>query len=221
MGKQAQTQERKVRALEQVENEIEALLDGISDHEGEEDLVYQQVIAALCRAERTAWIARRFPVFDLGCLSRMKRQKLLLGGHGLDLWVPTLVASWYVRGSVNTVDWIPTEDLYRYGYSSSPFPYFDGRFLQQNRELLYNSGLGNTQLSAQAPTVPLDVRRRVSKLEGKFDGFRLVWEAEWEPIPVGDPLVLGVIGDLHFLVDQFDLTKLERYISGEYCRKVE
>lgn len=75
-----------------------------------------------------------------------------------------------------------------------------------------------TQLTANAPSIPASVCRRINAASPEFDAMKLVWEAEWKAAPVQDPLVIGLLGDRCFLVDQYDVTKLERYIVSEMCQ---
>jgi hypothetical protein len=75
------------------------------------------------------------------------------------------------------------------------------------------------EVSAKAPVVPRSVLNKVNRVKGRFREVMLVWEAEWEPAPVRDPLVIGVIYDKAFLLDQYDTTKLERYIVSEFTTR--
>jgi hypothetical protein len=80
----------------------------------------------------------------------------------------------------------------------------------------------HTNLESTAPRVPMDVSRRVlGKPIMVFDHLKLIWEADWKVAPMRDPLVIGVVGEFYFLVDQWDATKLERYVMAEFVKKPE
>jgi hypothetical protein len=61
--------------------------------------------------------------------------------------------------------------------------------------------------------VPQSVAAHVEEVGHMFDGLFVAWEADWQTAK-GDPIVIGRIADVYFLVDSWDLTKLETYICG-------
>lgn len=179
------------------------------------------------QAMNFAWAMRTFPLFDVACLSRLRefefekfpcRSGAMFTGK---LYLPYF--AWTDFGQDQT----PFYSLS--GYSGSALPM--GRFsscisinfpfeIVRKNEGRIPSGHA-MELMARAPVVPESVKRKVSGVKDRFDAVNLVWEAEWEPAPVKDPLVVGVIYDRAFLLDQFDVTKLERYIISEFTGRTE
>ena len=76
------------------------------------------------------------------------------------------------------------------------------------------------ELRARCPGTPSDVRRRLSEIGvDRFSNVSVVFEAQWDGELIKDPLVIGTICDVDFLLDQYDVTKLKRYIVSEFCQK--
>jgi len=73
-----------------------------------------------------------------------------------------------------------------------------------------------------APRIPDSISRRVLLQPVKLlDRLNLVWEASWKVAPAKDPLIIGVIEHFYFLLDQWEPTQLERYVTSEFVRKPE
>lgn len=66
--------------------------------------------------------------------------------------------------------------------------------------------------------VPADVRHLIKQNMGSFDQIAIAAEvAKWnERIGPGDPLVLGRLGPLWWLIAKFDTTPLEEYVAKEF-----
>lgn len=60
---------------------------------------------------------------------------------------------------------------------------------------------------ALRPTVPLHMRPKTG-----IENYHVLWEAEWQPVPVADPYLLRRIGDsdMWLVVAAWDLTEVER-----------
>lgn len=65
------------------------------------------------------------------------------------------------------------------------------------------------QAQAQVPLVPIHVRPKRG-----LANYHILWEAEWEPVPPRDPMLLRRIGkaDLWLVVAAWDLTEIERTV---------
>lgn len=95
---------------------------------------------------------------------------------------------------------------------------------RNEREFFRLAGLfGNPVLVAEEPMAPSGVRRRVNKLMPLFSQVVTLWEAEWKlenrRVQGVDPLVLGEKLGLWFVIDRWDLTKLESYIDAEFSSR--
>jgi hypothetical protein len=92
------------------------------------------------------------------------------------------------------------------------FPVFDPSCLRMMRK--------EKGLKVQCPAIPGAILKNLEKVSGRFERTEIIWEAQWSAYAeVKDPLIIGTIGMTSFLIDQFDATKLERYVMGEFCRK--
>lgn len=62
--------------------------------------------------------------------------------------------------------------------------------------------------SALVPLVPAPIRPR-----GALDGYRILFEPKWEPVPPVDPMLLKHLhGALYVVLAHWDLTPLERAV---------
>lgn len=88
--------------------------------------------------------------------------------------------------------------LRRVRVAPDSFPRFDGwRHIASERR-------------AVVPLVPPPYRPKFA-----LSNYHVLWEAEWEPFPPRDPMLLKRIsGDLFAVVAQWDLTDLERAVLG-------
>lgn len=78
-----------------------------------------------------------------------------------------------------------------------------------------NNKLQATMQTANPPSdIPKTVAAKVEEVKGKFDQLYVAWEADWAP--GGDPIVLGQKGDYWFIIDKWDVTKLESYVISEF-----
>lgn len=87
-----------------------------------------------------------------------------------------------------------------------------GSFVQSSRFTEAGSpdkGVYRLHAKAIRPTIPIHLRPRRG-----LDNYHVLWEAEWEPVPPVDPLLLRRIGrsDLWLVVAGWDLTEVERAI---------
>jgi hypothetical protein len=67
--------------------------------------------------------------------------------------------------------------------------------------------------------IPQRVKHHLKDIEHEFDDIYVAWEAIWENVPqnIGnDPLLIGECGGAYFLIDQWDTSKLETYITKEF-----
>src|SRR5262245_9547583 len=65
------------------------------------------------------------------------------------------------------------------------------------------------------PIIPLNVRPKRG-----LQNYAILWEAEWQPVPPHDPLLLRRIGksDLWLVVAQWDLTEIEQAVLATRIR---
>jgi len=88
----------------------------------------------------------------------------------------------------------------------------------------YLSDISVTLLSKFDGLVPEPVRAKINIARPKMDSIYLIKEAtnwsleqqETKLPPAPDPLIVGVEGEFAFLIERFDLTTLENYVSKEF-----
>jgi hypothetical protein len=173
---------------------------------------------------------RRFPRFDVACLSALKpfkfKRRITGGGPSgrdveIDVVVPTFaVVDLNCNMGFAEFDLLNERNAFYLGGDSNQEIRFNFDLQMQNRTKVENLRMNwqDGKLRAKVPDVPVDVRKRIDEARPIFSRMSLVWEAEWEPAPLRDPLILGHVLGHTFLVDQYDVTKLERYISSEMTR---
>ena len=69
--------------------------------------------------------------------------------------------------------------------------------------------------------IPLPTKTKILANRVRFDSIMFVKEADWNVelvLPNPDPLVIGKVGHIHFLIDVFDLTSVEQYIADKFTR---
>jgi hypothetical protein len=165
---------------------------------------------------------RRYPRFDPACLSAMKpfvyTERVGSENKSVPVMVPTfgVVQIDFSRGEAN-FNLNKTGNTYSIGRNTVAF---NSQLENQNSNIMREARLGQGQwnggtLSARVPNIPTDVRSRIDDARPCFETMHIVWEAEWSNAPVVDPLIIGEACDYLFLVDKYDVTKLERYISSE------
>lgn len=180
----------------------------------------------IARIQNLCWAYRKFPVFDTSCMSRMKKQMFLnlqpepfskpkTKGFTGDLSVPVFAIDFY-PGSPMSWDFVGP-------YHSARNVSLPSNLVNKNQEIIqkhvgrrYNSS--PFKIQTNPPEIPSNVQKNVEKIRNRFDCIALVWEAEWVPTQVRDPLVIGRLHGHYFLLDQFDLTKMDRYIVSEFCQ---
>jgi hypothetical protein len=67
--------------------------------------------------------------------------------------------------------------------------------------------------------IPPETKQRIAAASGCFRSTLILqevvaWDAQVHPMP--DPLVIGVQGSAYYLIDAFDTTTLENYVSREF-----
>lgn len=174
------------------------------------------------KARNLAWATLTYPVVDLQAFSRLRlfsfKDAPTNSGRPFtgDIYLPHFAWKGWGKshGRYNVAlseSWhLPMEQ-----FPGGPRIYFDQRVLEHNRkyEGVY------LEVVTSEPSVPSSVEENVRGVRDRFDDVALVWEAEWVAAPLADPLIVGVLEGKAFLVDQYDVTKLERYIVGEYAAR--
>lgn len=212
--------------LDQVEQGVDELLAGkpaIADNE------LDILRGAIGRCKDYAWALKTFPVFDLAGLRIRKLQKAKL--RNLEVVHSqkgvTVVDDLEVELSLPafaTIPWGPKGGSYE-----SPIQQLGD--WEQNEEAILKA-LGTTRrnrqvelqlwrvrLEAKCPAPPAAVAKGIEHIKGRFDDLTIGYEAEWAQAPVRDPLILGRIAGTWFLLDEYDASKLERYIASEFSRR--
>jgi hypothetical protein len=167
---------------------------------------------------------RRYPTFDPICLSSMKPFKFKRRVGTEDFVIDVMVPSFGVLAINHNMgfaefDLVQERNTFQLGGDHSGV-HFSFDLQMQNRQLMERHRINwqDAKLRARMPHIPKDVQRRIAEAQPCFDHMSIVWEAEWSNAPVVDPLILGHVMGKHFLVDQYDVTKLERYVSSEMTR---
>lgn len=110
------------------------------------------------------------------------------------------------RADAETVDWRPSWNI-------GVFKTGDGRrnAAPSHRISFRWPGIRNNSAcgTAKLPTVPLHLRPKRG-----LANYHILWEAEWQRVPPGDPLLLRRIGqsDAWLVVAAWDLTEIERAV---------
>lgn len=189
-----------------------------------------KAVEFLNRVKNFCWAIRTFPTFDPSCLGRMVKQhvkafdpddrrfdqdkKPIFEG---DLWLPALACA------KETQQWEAT-CLTNYMPAGGVGAEIPEKYIQENKALIeayrqtHKVNNWTVRFTAQAPAWPQEVYNRVARHEKHFEYIATVFEADWVPSVVKDPLVIGYALDRWFVIDKFDLTQLERYVSSEYCQ---
>lgn len=205
--------------LKRMEADLELLTDQGIFPTGAVDSVgaAAQVQAFLLRAKNLCWAMKTFPLLDTAFLSRMRKEwATVRDPHNqnkeeeVEIWVPVFGIT---DLSAMSASFDPRyETSCNIGDICISYP-FD--LTQENsRATSYPRTMDNS-LQAQCPAVPLGVKRRVDAVAHRFDQVGVIFEAQWKPAPVGDPIIFGKIQHLVFVVDKYDLTQVERYIVSE------
>jgi len=204
------TVERRSRILE-IESALDTLLDG---DVGYDFPCASDVYTLLGRARKLVRALTRFPRFDTSILAQMKAIDFEFNSDKkVHLFVPVFGCVPFGLSKDFTLGWCPTAYCHELG------PSYDQALLGANDQAIRQAGLYNgmdTMLHARVPVVPKLVTERVEAVIHDFDRTFLAWEAEWKLAPVADPLVIGTIGDHAFLLEHYNMTKVEDYVSREF-----
>jgi hypothetical protein len=178
-----------------------------------------------------AWAMRTFPSFDVQCLSRLKEQEVEFVDRPSNrivkraLFVPAFAWRQWGGGTSGGMEITVGNSGGGWGdafhFATRRNIVFDSDIFIRKNEAIIGIGAGGARLMARSPEVPQSVQYRVGAVADRFEDVNLIWDAQWQPRPLGDPLVIGSIFGQHFLIDQYDVTKLERYIVSEFCTKRE
>lgn len=225
--------EKAVSYLDTVESRVGDLLKEVPEGTIRETPV-DILIRPLKRVKNLAHAYRTYPMFDILCLSQMTEREVevwegrekVSGSENkkLKLFLPTFAWGSIGYGSVDRSMRIRLP-LYHECFGGSLGVSFPDNLRTENEQRLgplgYNNSAQRQGFEAVMPAIPDSVNRNIDRAREYFDTVMLVWEAQWTPAPVADPLVVGVVHDICFLVDQYDVTAKERYIASEFVRKAE
>ena len=207
--------------LKRMEADLELLTDeGVFPKDAVDSVgAAAHVQSCLIGAKNICWAMRTFPLLDISFLSRMKKERYTVENRNernqskeVEIWVPVFGVTNLQEMSAKFDPSYETSCCI--GVSAVSFP-FD--LTQENsRAVAYPLRLeGGDSLNAQCPPLPLGVKRRVDAVAHRFEQVGVIFEAQWKPAPVDDPIVFGTIGHLVFVIDKYDLTQVERYIVSE------
>ena len=78
-----------------------------------------------------------------------------------------------------------------------------------------------TELSTSASCSPKDpipegVLAELDEIKSDLDNIYVAWEAEWVAAPDGDPLLIGEIDGVYFLVGKWNTTDMESFIAKDF-----
>jgi hypothetical protein len=181
-----------------------------------------------CRIKKTAHLLsaiRSFPLFDRTAINKWERRSIPVRLDGkkrtYNLWVPVFGTCSVNHGEGFSISLRPTQGQHmNWGHFCPMMSY---EYQNENREEMSDfRGMENqVELRAKCPGTPADVIRRLDEIavSHQFDNVSVVFEAQWAGEIIKDPLVIGTLLDVDFLLDQYDVTKMERYIVSEFCQK--
>lgn len=197
-----------------------------------------QVLRAIRRVERLTRVLQKYPVIDLAYLKRLREYTFRFDqkpDHPVDGEVVKQVLIERDRYAYDVLLRLPhfavaDLDSFRAGGGRLTIPAFSINSLRvggsyscgwRNSETNLNAVPRGTRQEQQGfetavPDIPASVQKTIEKAVPDFDSLHMTFEAEWKRSPLKDPLIIGVLGNQSFLVDQFDATKLERYIVSEH-----
>jgi hypothetical protein len=183
--------------------------------------VFSIVRQWLKKARRIAYAALHFPIIDVNVFSQVKESVIPVTDRNsrkeVKVFVPVFAQTTW-NSSIRVTNHLPMPS----------FPYsgeLNREGVDHNMKMLHEAFgpevYQQYEILAAPPRLPRAVAARARALEPLFDSLDLVWEAEWASAPVRDPLLIGsfLCENLHFFVDQFDMTKLERYVASEFVTK--
>jgi hypothetical protein len=202
--------------LKHAEDVLSELLGPISGPDTDQGTEHLYDFLPLAEDVRKLVMAlRRYPKFDVRCLARLRQEDVDINGTKAKIHVPAFGISEY-HGSSHDAEFYPAHP--NLGNHSIPV-ILDHDLLAKDRvELERISRSQNTsgfRLRSACPAVPVDVQSRVRDAAACFSRTFVAWEASWEPAPPKDPLIIGEVLGHYFLIDQYDASKLERYVSSE------
>jgi len=188
------------------------------------------VIRSLQKISNLAWALRKYPIIDVSFFSMSRRDLISVSqpngtAKEIMLWVPVFAAGHAtmsgLMGSMGmgSTDTSATFDP-QYGHVSFDFTRPAETQMQINRDEISRQGLygSSITLKAMRPRIPAKVMAHVNDISGKFDQTALVWEASWKGEVRVDPFIIGQMFDTWFLIDQFDLSKMEHYVLSEFVK---
>lgn len=107
---------------------------------------------------------------------------------------------------------LPVDD-YRSGSTCSFNGYMSGYDDGLFRDLFSKMTSLSSGTATPAHQIPDDAEAILSEVKGDFDRVLVAWEAEWQPLVDADPLMIGEIDGIWFLLAKWDTTKLESYVA--------
>ena len=183
------------------------------------------VVRSLQKISNLAWALRKYPIIDISFFSMSRRDLIPVSqptgpAKEIMLWVPVFAAGHatmsMLMGSTDT----PATFDPNYGNVGFDFTKPAEIQMQINREELSRQGLYGQGISLKAvrPKIPAKIMTHVNEVASKFDQTLLVWETSWKGEVRVDPFILGQMFDTWFLIDQFDLSKMEHYVLSEFVK---
>jgi len=113
------------------------------------------------------------------------------------------------RADQREVDWRPDSNGGRFRSGDGRSNAARGKVIQIERGTWPGMGFQQPWGTARLPTIPLPIRPKRG-----LANYHVLWEAEWKPVPPGDPFLLRRIGqsDAWLVVGAWDLTEVERAV---------
>lgn len=217
-----QIQAERVSAVSEYADKTAKVIEGaILPHLPDVDLI-ARADKQLRRVYSYLWALRSLPIMDISFLSAIEDREATITDRrtGKPVTIKTAmpvfaVLPWSMAGGSSEMRGATSGLCVGNDHLSYKRTCFEilGEF---GRDLSFDIGV---QWSARCPIPPPSVVDRVESVKDRFDFVTIAWEAEWVPTPVKDPLVIGTVLDRHFLIDEYDLTKRERYVRSEFTRK--
>lgn len=217
-----QMQAEKVSAVAEYADRVGGVIEGLLLQKKSGVDLIDCANAELGRVFGYLWALRTLPVIDLSFLSAVEdrdatiRDRRSNGLVTIKVTMPVFaVLPWSGAGGTSEMRGSTTHFYIGDDTIALKRPCF-GILDSGNREVSWEMGI---EWRARCPNPPPSVADRVNAVKGLFDFVTIAWEAEWVPTPVKDPLVIGTVLGKHFLIDEYDMTKRERYVRSEFTRK--
>ena len=101
------------------------------------------------------------------------------------------------------------------GVSGYSWPGINGESGGNFSEVFEGTQLNETFATATPTSQPTDEANAVVEEHGnKFERLMVAWHASWNS-NAGDPLLIGVIDGVWFILAKWDMTDLESFVAGE------